>query len=64
MVKQIAEFHEQTGVGVLDVSFLGAGLTPEEAQRSFRLFTSEVLPRIRGIGAEPVVAPEASAAVK
>jgi alkanesulfonate monooxygenase SsuD/methylene tetrahydromethanopterin reductase-like flavin-dependent oxidoreductase (luciferase family) len=64
VVKQIAEFHEQTGVGVLDVSFLGAGLTPEEAQRSFRLFTSEVLPRIRGIGAEPVVAPEASAAVK
>jgi alkanesulfonate monooxygenase SsuD/methylene tetrahydromethanopterin reductase-like flavin-dependent oxidoreductase (luciferase family) len=64
VVKQIAEFHELTGVGVLDVSFGGAGLTPEEAQRSFRLFTSEVLPRIRAIGAQPIRGTEASAAAK
>ena len=55
VVKQIAEFHELTGVGVLDVSFGGAGLTPEEAQRSFHLFSSEVLPRIRSIGTETAV---------
>ena len=55
VVKQIAEFHELTGIGVLDVSFGGAGLTPEEAQRSFRLFGSEVLPRIRSIGAGPAI---------
>jgi alkanesulfonate monooxygenase SsuD/methylene tetrahydromethanopterin reductase-like flavin-dependent oxidoreductase (luciferase family) len=64
VVKQIAEFHELTGVGVLDVSFGGAGLTPEEAQRSFRLFSSEVLPRIRSIGAETSARAEGSAAAK
>jgi alkanesulfonate monooxygenase SsuD/methylene tetrahydromethanopterin reductase-like flavin-dependent oxidoreductase (luciferase family) len=64
VVKQIAEFYELTGVGVLDVSFAGAGLTPEEAQRSFHLFASEVLPRIRSIGAEAPVRAEASAAAK
>jgi len=64
VVKQIAEFHELTGVGVLDVSFGGAGLTPEEAQRSFHLFSGEVLPRIRSIGAETSVRAEASAAAK
>jgi alkanesulfonate monooxygenase SsuD/methylene tetrahydromethanopterin reductase-like flavin-dependent oxidoreductase (luciferase family) len=62
VVKQIAEFHELTGVGVLDVSFGGAGLTPEEAQRSFRLFASEVLPRIRSIGAETSVRASSSPA--
>jgi alkanesulfonate monooxygenase SsuD/methylene tetrahydromethanopterin reductase-like flavin-dependent oxidoreductase (luciferase family) len=62
VVKQIAEFHGLTGVGVLDVSFGGVGLTPEEAQRSFRLFTSEVLPRIRSIGTAPVAESEAGAA--
>jgi alkanesulfonate monooxygenase SsuD/methylene tetrahydromethanopterin reductase-like flavin-dependent oxidoreductase (luciferase family) len=65
VVKQIAEFHELTGVGVLDVSFGGAGLTAEETQRSFRLFTSEVLPCMRSIGAEPAMLPaEASTAAK
>jgi alkanesulfonate monooxygenase SsuD/methylene tetrahydromethanopterin reductase-like flavin-dependent oxidoreductase (luciferase family) len=51
VVQQIANFHALTGVGVLDVSFGGAGLTPQEAERSFRLFSREVLPRIRSIGA-------------
>jgi alkanesulfonate monooxygenase SsuD/methylene tetrahydromethanopterin reductase-like flavin-dependent oxidoreductase (luciferase family) len=64
VVKQIAEFHELTGVGVLDVSFGGQGLTPEEADRSFTLFTTEVLPRIGSIGAEASVHTEESAAAK
>jgi alkanesulfonate monooxygenase SsuD/methylene tetrahydromethanopterin reductase-like flavin-dependent oxidoreductase (luciferase family) len=62
VVKQIAEFHELTGIGVLDVSFGGAGLTPEEAQRSFRLFASEVLPRIRSIGSGSSARAESTAA--
>jgi len=64
VVKQIAEFHELTGIGVLDVSFGGAGLTPEEAQRSFRLFASEVLPRIRSIGSGSSARDESTAAAK
>jgi alkanesulfonate monooxygenase SsuD/methylene tetrahydromethanopterin reductase-like flavin-dependent oxidoreductase (luciferase family) len=62
VVKQIGEFQEQTGIGVLDLSFGGGGLTPQESQRSFRLFASEVLPRIRSLGAEPAVRIEAAAA--
>jgi alkanesulfonate monooxygenase SsuD/methylene tetrahydromethanopterin reductase-like flavin-dependent oxidoreductase (luciferase family) len=62
VVKQIGEFHELTGIGVLDLSFGGGGLTPQESQRSFRLFASEVLPRIRSLGAEPAVRIEATAA--
>ena len=60
VVKQIKEFHELTGIGVVDVSFGGAGLTPEEAERSFRLFVSEVLPRIRSIGAGPAITASAA----
>ena len=62
VVKQIREFHELTGIGVLDVSFGGAGLTAEESRRSFHLFAREVLPRIRNIGTEPLPRFEASAA--
>ncbi len=63
VVKQIAEFHERTGVGVLDVSFGGVGLTPKEAERSFLLFAHEVLPRIRDIGVNPAVHTEKSVEV-
>jgi alkanesulfonate monooxygenase SsuD/methylene tetrahydromethanopterin reductase-like flavin-dependent oxidoreductase (luciferase family) len=51
VVQQIAAFHETTGVGVLDISFGGAGLTLQEIMKSIRLFGTEVLPRIRHIGA-------------
>ena len=51
VVQQITDFHETTGVGVIDVAFGGAGLSPEEAMKSMRLFATEVLPRIRHIGA-------------
>jgi alkanesulfonate monooxygenase SsuD/methylene tetrahydromethanopterin reductase-like flavin-dependent oxidoreductase (luciferase family) len=64
VVRQIAEFHELTGIGVLDLSFGGVGLTPEEAERSFTLFSREVLPRIRSIGGEASIHTEASAAAK
>jgi len=64
VVKQIEEFHHLTGIGVLDVSFGGAGLTPEEAQRSFRLFSHEVLPRIRGIGIAQATTDSAESAAK
>ena len=50
VVQQITDFHEATGVGVIDVAFGGAGLTLEEGTKSMRLFASEVLPRIRHIG--------------
>lgn len=62
VVKQIAEFHEFTGVGVLDVSFGGVGLSPEEARRSFHLFSREVLPRIRRIETDALARSDASAA--
>jgi len=51
VVRQFAEFHEKTGTGVIDISFGGAGLTLEETTKSIRLFGTEVIPRIRQIGA-------------
>jgi len=62
VVKQIAEFHETTGVGVIDISFGGAGLTLDEAMKSIKLFGNEVLPRIRHIGAAVPSEKETSAA--
>jgi alkanesulfonate monooxygenase SsuD/methylene tetrahydromethanopterin reductase-like flavin-dependent oxidoreductase (luciferase family) len=50
IVECIREFHETTGVGVLDF-ILTAGNTPRDAiQRSLDLLGREVLPRIRSIG--------------
>jgi hypothetical protein len=54
VVQQITSFHETTGAGVLDISFNGAGLTQVEITKSIRLFGTEVLPRIRHIGAPAV----------
>jgi alkanesulfonate monooxygenase SsuD/methylene tetrahydromethanopterin reductase-like flavin-dependent oxidoreductase (luciferase family) len=51
VVRQITEFHEATGAGVLDLIFGAAGLTVAEATKSTRLFAAEVLPRIRHLGA-------------
>jgi len=45
LVKQVTDFHEATGVGVIDFGFAG------EPMKSIRLFGTEVLPRIRRIGA-------------
>jgi alkanesulfonate monooxygenase SsuD/methylene tetrahydromethanopterin reductase-like flavin-dependent oxidoreductase (luciferase family) len=51
VAQQIAAFHEPTGAGVVDIAFGGAGLTLQETVKSMRLFGTEVLPRIRHIGA-------------
>jgi alkanesulfonate monooxygenase SsuD/methylene tetrahydromethanopterin reductase-like flavin-dependent oxidoreductase (luciferase family) len=45
LVKQITDFHEATGIGVVDLGFAG------ESTKSMRLFGTEVLPRIRHVGA-------------
>jgi len=50
VVKQISDFYETTGVGVIDLSFAGPGLSREQTVKSIRLFGTEVLPRIRHIG--------------
>ena len=51
VVQQLTAFHETTGAGVIDIAFGGAGLTLQETLKSMRLFGTEVLPRIRHIGA-------------
>jgi alkanesulfonate monooxygenase SsuD/methylene tetrahydromethanopterin reductase-like flavin-dependent oxidoreductase (luciferase family) len=51
VVKQIAQLHEEAGVGVIDLAFSGPGLAEQEALKSLRLFGTEVLPRIRHLGA-------------
>jgi alkanesulfonate monooxygenase SsuD/methylene tetrahydromethanopterin reductase-like flavin-dependent oxidoreductase (luciferase family) len=53
VVEQITAFHEATGVGVIDCGFNGGGLSHEQVIRSLNLFGSEVLPRIRHLGASP-----------
>jgi alkanesulfonate monooxygenase SsuD/methylene tetrahydromethanopterin reductase-like flavin-dependent oxidoreductase (luciferase family)/pimeloyl-ACP methyl ester carboxylesterase len=61
VVQQLTAFHEMTGAGVFDLAFDGAGLTPRETLKSIRLFGTEVLPRIRHIGAHPSRSPERAA---
>ena len=51
VVKQITDFHQATGVGVIDLSFAGPGLSRDQTLKSMRLFGAEVLPRIRHLGA-------------
>jgi alkanesulfonate monooxygenase SsuD/methylene tetrahydromethanopterin reductase-like flavin-dependent oxidoreductase (luciferase family) len=48
MVEQIRAFHEQTGVGVVDLIFQAR--TPEGMSKSIRLFAEKVLPHVRDIG--------------
>lgn len=62
VVRQLTEFHEKTGAGIVDLSFGGAGLTAEETMKSMRLFGTEVLPRIRRIGASSANQKEAALA--
>jgi alkanesulfonate monooxygenase SsuD/methylene tetrahydromethanopterin reductase-like flavin-dependent oxidoreductase (luciferase family) len=51
VVQQLTAFHETTDAGVFDLAFDGAGMTSQETLKSIRLFATEVLPRIRHIGA-------------
>ena len=47
LVDQIREFHELTGVGLLDLSFSFGYFSLEETKRQLRTFAKEVLPRVR-----------------
>jgi alkanesulfonate monooxygenase SsuD/methylene tetrahydromethanopterin reductase-like flavin-dependent oxidoreductase (luciferase family) len=47
LVEQIRDFEAKTGVGVLDLSFNGGGLTHEEHMRCLRIFGTQVMPRLR-----------------
>jgi len=56
VVRQIEEFYDATGMGVIDLIFGGftSTLTIDETARSMRLFATEVAPRIRHLG-EPAL---------
>jgi alkanesulfonate monooxygenase SsuD/methylene tetrahydromethanopterin reductase-like flavin-dependent oxidoreductase (luciferase family) len=47
IVKQLKAFHEQCGVGVVDLGFQHAGTTHQDVMRDIELFGREVLPRIQ-----------------
>jgi alkanesulfonate monooxygenase SsuD/methylene tetrahydromethanopterin reductase-like flavin-dependent oxidoreductase (luciferase family) len=52
VARQLAEFHETTGVGLFDLGFSGGGLTEDERTRSLTLFGREVMPKLRHLGAD------------
>jgi alkanesulfonate monooxygenase SsuD/methylene tetrahydromethanopterin reductase-like flavin-dependent oxidoreductase (luciferase family) len=62
VVQQLTAFHETTGAGVFDLAFDGAGMTLQETRKSIRLFGTEVLPRIRHLGARASQSPELAVA--
>ncbi len=47
IVKQLQAFHEQCGVGVVDLGFQQPGLTHRDVMTQIELFGREVLPRIK-----------------
>jgi alkanesulfonate monooxygenase SsuD/methylene tetrahydromethanopterin reductase-like flavin-dependent oxidoreductase (luciferase family) len=49
VIRQVREFVDLTGVGVLDVSFNGGGLTTEESFDSLRRFAHDVIPHVRDL---------------
>jgi alkanesulfonate monooxygenase SsuD/methylene tetrahydromethanopterin reductase-like flavin-dependent oxidoreductase (luciferase family) len=51
VVERLREFHEATGVGVVDLIFSGGQTDPSDVRRSIELFGREVLPRIRTFAA-------------
>lgn len=46
IVRQLRAFHEQCGVGVVDLGFQDSGITHPEVMRAIELFGKEVLPQI------------------
>lgn len=58
VVEQIREFHEQTGIGVIDCAFSGAGLSLDETKRSMSLFAEQVIPSIRMLGEIDTMSPK------
>lgn len=53
VVRQLTDFHTETGVGLFDLGFSGGGLTEQERTRSLTLFGQEVIPKLRHLGATP-----------
>jgi alkanesulfonate monooxygenase SsuD/methylene tetrahydromethanopterin reductase-like flavin-dependent oxidoreductase (luciferase family) len=47
VVERMRAFHEQTGVGVIDLMFSAGQIPPDDVRRSIELFGLEVLPRVR-----------------
>ncbi len=47
VVKQLREFHDKCGVGVVDLAFQQPGLTHSDVMAEIELFGREVLPQIR-----------------
>jgi hypothetical protein len=44
------QFHDEAGVGVVDLSFQGTSAdTPQAVLRAIKLFAEEVLPRLHEI---------------
>jgi len=50
VVERVRQFQEATGVGVIDLMFSVAQISPADVRRSIELFGREVLPRIRAFG--------------
>ncbi|PKB82525.1 MAG: hypothetical protein BZY88_04085 [SAR202 cluster bacterium Io17-Chloro-G9] len=47
IVRQLKEFHDQCGIGVVDLAFQHPGMGHREVMKEIELFGREVLPRIR-----------------
>ena len=47
IVKQLKAFHDQCGVGVVDLGFQQTGTDHREVMQEIELFGREVLPRIK-----------------
>ena len=47
IVKQLKAFHDQCGVGVVDLGFQHTGTSHREVMTAIELFGREVLPRIK-----------------
>ena len=47
VVKQLKEFHDQSGVGVVDFAFQQTGISHQEVLQELELFGKEVLPRMQ-----------------
>jgi alkanesulfonate monooxygenase SsuD/methylene tetrahydromethanopterin reductase-like flavin-dependent oxidoreductase (luciferase family) len=58
VTEQITAFHRETGVGYLDLGFSGGGLTEAERAQSLTLFATQVMPRVRHLGATSAAAAE------
>jgi hypothetical protein len=56
MVNRLREFHDTTGVGLVDLIFSGGQTPPEDVRRSIELFGREVLPQIRHFAREGALA--------